>query len=852
MNLSDLLDQLRLDDAFTANVTAWERLPAKPARYAEFPPELDRRLVELVRRLDMAPLYSHQAQAIEAALAGQNVVLVTGTASGKSLAYHLPAIQSLLHDPSSTALYLFPTKALTQDQAAALGSLIEALDPDTPIPVSVYDGDTPQSHRSRIRQSGGVILSNPDMLHTGILPYHTRWANFFANLRLVVLDEVHTYRGIFGSHMANVLRRLRRICRFHGSDPIFICTSATIANPDELAGRLIEAPVTLVDDDGAPQGEKHIILYNPPMIDEKLGLRRSYTLETRRVAGRFLASDTQTIVFARARLTTEVLLGYVRDEVEQRGGSPEAVRGYRGGYLPLERRAIEQGLRSNSVRGVVATNALELGVDIGALGAAVLAGYPGTIASTWQQFGRAGRRADVSAGVMIASAAPLDQYVITHPRYLFERPPEHALINPDNLVILVGHLRCAAYELPFEDGEPFGEFDEAAVILDMLAEGGEVHHSGGMYRWVDDTYPAADLSLRTSGPDVIVIQDHSSGDPEVIGEIDRESAPVLVYEGAVYLHEGKQYLIEELDWEQGLAIARQAEVDYYTQSSTSTAVDVEEESESALAGDCVKAHGRVLVTSRASSYRIVRRYTHETLGFGRIGLPEQSFETTAYWFYLTPDLTAQLEDADILQKPNDYGPNWQKQRDAARARDGYRCTQCSAPERSDRQHDVHHLRPFREFGYVPGLNENYREANRLENLVTLCSTCHHIVEAGRRQRSALGGLGSVLHHVATLHLMCAPSDIGMVVEHRSKATKAPTLTIYDYAPGGLGLSVRLYDLHEEILQGAKELIEDCPCSMGCPACVGPVGEVESDTKQLTLLLLEAMTGSPPELDTSIF
>jgi len=852
MNLNDLLDHLRLDDAFTSNVTAWERLPAKPARYAEFPAALDRRLVDLIRRLDMAPLYSHQAQAIEAALAGQNVVLVTGTASGKSLAYHLPALQALLHDPSSTALYLFPTKALTQDQAAALGSLAEALDPDTPIPASVYDGDTPQSRRAGIRRSGGIILSNPDMLHTGILPYHTRWADFFASLKLVVLDEVHTYRGIFGSHMANVLRRLRRICRFHGSDPIFICTSATIANPDELAERLIEAPVTLVDDDGAPQGEKHIILYNPPMIDEKLGLRRSYTLETRRVAGRFLASDTQTIVFARARLTTEVLLGYVRDEVEQRGRDPETVRGYRGGYLPLERRAIEQGLRDSSVRGVVATNALELGVDIGALGAAVLAGYPGTIASTWQQFGRAGRRADVSAGVMIASAAPLDQYIITHPRYLFEHPPEHALINPDNLVILVGHLRCAAYELPFEDGEPFGEFDEAAVILDMLSEGGEVHHSGGMYRWVDDAYPAADLSLRTSGPDVIVIQDHSGNDPEVIGEIDRQSAPILVYEGAVYLHEGTQYLIEELDWEQGLAVARQAEVDYYTQSSTTTAVDIEEESESALAGDCVKAHGRVLVTTRASSYRIVKRYTHETLGFGRIDLPEQSFETTAYWFYLTPDLTAQLEDANILQRPNDYGPNWQKQRDAARARDGFRCTQCGAPERSDRQHDVHHLRPFREFGYVPGLNENYREANRLENLVTLCSTCHRAVEAGQRQRSALGGLGSVLHHVATLHLMCAPSDIGMVVEHRSKTTKAPTLTIYDYAPGGLGLSLRLYDLHDEILQGARELIEDCPCSMGCPACVGPVGEVDADTKQLTLLLLEAMMGSPPELDTLIF
>jgi DEAD/DEAH box helicase domain-containing protein len=848
MNLAQLLENLRFDDRFMKNVVAWERIAARPARYADFPVALDERLVGLVRRMGFSPLYSHQAQAVEAALRGEHVVVVTGTASGKSLAYHLAALQGILRDPEATALYLFPTKALAQDQAAALGEMVDALDPDEPIRFDVYDGDTPSGQRTRIRREGGIVISNPDMLHVGILPYHSRWARFFANLKVVVLDELHTYRGVFGSHMGNVIRRLRRICRFHGSDPVFICASATIANPKELAGRLIEGPVRLVDEDGAPRGEKHVILYNPPTIDERLGIRRSYTLETRRIAGRFLMGGTQTIVFARARLTTEVLLGYLRDEVREGGIDPEVVRGYRGGYLPLERREIERGLREGAVQGVVTTNALELGVDIGALGAAVLAGYPGTIASTWQQFGRAGRRADTSVGVLVASGAPLDQYIITHPRYVFEQAPEHALINPDNLVILVNHLRCAAYELPFERGEAFGEFEDAEAVMDILAEAGEVHASGNSYRWVSDTYPAAEFGLRTGGADVIVIQDHTEGEVMAIGEVDRQSAPIMVYRGAIYLHEGAQYLVEELDWEQGLAAVRQTAVDYYTDASSTTDIEVEEEVESALEGDVVKAQGRVLVTTQATGYRIVKRYTHETLGYGRIDLPAQQFETTAMWFFLTPDLTAQLEKAQILFRPNDYGPNWPEQRDKARARDGYRCTQCGAPEKEDRQHDVHHVVPFRDFGYVPGENDRYLEANRIENLVTLCPACHRMAERAQQRRSALGGLANVLRNVATLLLMCSPNDIGVVAEARSKHTKAPTVTIYDHAAGGMGLSVRLYDLYGDLLGAALELVRDCPCAAGCPACVGPVGETGGDAKEATLVMLRAMVGedAPPE------
>lgn len=837
MTMQQVLDELRFDDHFMRNVIAWERIPARPARYAEFPEGLDPGLAAAVRRLDMAPLYTHQARAIEAALRGEHVTLVTGTASGKSLAYNLPALQHMLRDPRASALYLFPTKALAQDQAAALGGLVRALGAE--VAINVYDGDTSSSRRSGMRRAGGVLISNPDMLHMGILPYHARWVTFFQNLKLVVLDELHTYRGIFGSHMANVLRRLKRICAFYGSEPVFFCTSATIANPREHAERLIEAPVTLVDEDGSPQGEKHILLYNPPTIDAALGIRRSYTLESQSIAGRLIASDIQTIVFARSRLATELLLGYLRDEANTRRRDANAIRGYRGGYLADERRAIEAGLRSGSVRGVVATNALELGVDIGALGAVVLAGYPGTIASTWQQIGRAGRRADVSLGVLVASAAPLDQYIAQHPAYLFENAPEHALINPDNLVILANHIRCAAYELPFEDGEPFGRFEDVTALLAILEEAQEVHHSGGAYRWTAPGYPAASISLRTGTSDAIVIQDGSAAAPQVIGQIDRPSAPALVHTGAVYLHEGRQYLIEELDWEQGLAHARPAEVDYYTQASLSTDIHVEEEFESEVAGNCVKATGRVLVTQQASGFKIIRRYTHEVLGFGQIGLPPQQFETTGYWIALTPDLTSELEDAEVLLRPNDYGPDWQRQRNKARARDGYRCTQCGAPE-NDREHDVHHVRPFREFGYVAGRNENYLEANRLENLITVCRSCHQAIERAQGTRSALSGLRTVIHNLATLYLMCAPSDIGVVAEQRSSSTHAPTVTVYDQAPGGLDLALRLYDLHDELLHGALEAVAGCPCEAGCPACVGPVTEVGAETKGLTIRLLRAM------------
>jgi len=847
MSIATLLDRLRFDPQFMTNVAAWEKIAPREARYTNFPKGLDARLIEALGPRGISALYTHQAAAVDAALRGEHVAVVTGTASGKTLCYNLPILHTLLNNPDARALYLFPTKALAQDQAAELGALISNLQPPTsnlqhPISTHIYDGDTPQSQRTAIRREAQLLITNPDMLHTGILPHHTKWSALFSNLKWVVLDELHTYRGVFGSHVANVIRRLRRICKFYGSEPQFICASATIANPKELAEKLIEAPVTLIDADGSPRAGKHFILYNPPLIDPALGLRRSYTLESKEIAARFIGEEVQTVVFGRARATVEVLLGYVRDAAANLQADPKTIRGYRGGYLPNERREIERGLRDGSVRGVVATNALELGVDIGQLGAAVIAGYPGSIASAWQQAGRVGRRsASESAVVLVASAAPLDQYLVQHPRYLFERSPEHALINPDNLAILLNHIRCAAFELPFEEGEGFGNLGDLRELWEMLGEAGEVHESGGEARWVGDTYPADGVSLRTSGNEAVVIQNISNGKPLAIGEVDSVRAPTQVHVGAVYLHEGRQYLVTELKWEERLATVEATEADYYTQASESASLEILEVTDADEHATARKAHGTVVVTAKATGFRKIKRYTHETLGYGEIDLPPREFQTTAYWLWIAPEAVEALMVEGVLLRPNDYGPNWEAQRNAARARDGFRCQQCNASEPpGGPQHHVHHLRPFREFGYVRGQNENYKLANELDNLITLCPSCHRRVETATRTHSALGGLAHALGNLAPLHLMCDPRDIGSLVESRSKETGGPTITFYDEAAEGIGLSGRLYELHDELLRGALDLIRACPCTDGCPACIGPVGADGGETKGLTVKLVEKL------------
>jgi len=837
--LPALLDHLRRNRDFVGNVVAWERIPPRPARTAPLPEWLDPRLAAALRGRGIDRLFTHQAAAIEAARRGENVIVSTATASGKSLAYTLPVLQRLLERPDARVLYLFPTKALAHDQEAEAAGLIAAA--RLPVAVNTYDGDTPRGKRSAVRSAGGLLITNPDMLHAGILPFHPSWRALFGALEYVVVDEIHIYRGVFGSHVANVLRRLQRLCRFYGSDPRFICASATIANPAEHAERLIEQPFTLIDEsqNGAPRGAKDFILYNPPIIDEELGLRASTVLTAKDAAVTFLSQDIQTIVFARARQTVELLLGYLRDDLAYQNRGATFVAGYRGGYLPLERREIEAGLRHGTVRGVVATNALELGIDIGQLDAAVLTGYPGTVASTWQQVGRAGRRAERSAAILVAGSSALDQYLCLHPRFLFGRSPEYALTNPDNLPILTRHLLCAAYELPFTADESFGSFERVGPVLEELARAGDLYASRDQYHYVGDA-PATGVSLRTGGDETVVIQDISEEQPNVIGQVDLDSAPMLVYEGAIYMHQAQTYLVEQLDWDGRLANVRPVNVDYYTRAVAGSSIRRLEAVAERVEGGLLIAHGETTVVTQATGYRKIRRYTHETLGYGQIDLPAMTLETTGYWLVFSEALTDRLQDLGILLRPNDYGPNWPQQRQLVLERDNHRCRTCGASAEEFLLH-VHHIRPFREYGYIPGRNENYRQANQIDNLVTLCPSCHRRAEAGQQTRSALSGLGYVLRNLAPLFLMCDPEDISVSAEQISPVTRAPTLVVYERVPAGVGFSARLYELHDELLAAALELVRDCQCRSGCPACVGPPGDIGPDTKEVTRQLLAILT-----------
>jgi DEAD/DEAH box helicase domain-containing protein len=770
-NISDRLDAPEL------HITAVRRLPAVPAEYAPFPDAVDGRLTATLASRGISRLYCHQAEAIDHALSCRHTVVITPTASGKTLCYNVPILDAVLKDGSSRALYLFPTKALAQDQLAELHALCEALGARSGerIGAFTYDGDTPQDARRTVRARAHLVLSNPDMLHSGILPHHPRWAKLFENLRYVVIDELHAYRGVFGSHLGNVLRRLRRICRHYGSSPVFLCSSATIANPRELAERLVEEPFELVERTGAPRGEKLFAFINPPVVNRQLGIRRSYLSETRRVAGEFLKRSLQVIVFAQSRLTTELLTTYLKDDFEGIPGAPERVRGYRGGYLPNRRREIERGLREGQVRAVVATNALELGIDIGTLDACVLAGYPGTIASTWQRAGRAGRRSSRSAAVMVASSAPLDQFIVRHPSYFFDASPEHALIDPDNLHILVDHIKCASFELPFPAGERFGRHD-LQEILGVLAEQGLVYRSGdderARWTWTSESYPADAVSLRSISSDNFVVVDTTRG-TDVIGETDFTSGPATLHPKAIYIVEGKLYQVDKLDFEGRKAFVREVECDYYTDAITYTRVTPidtfgQEGGEEAIA-PAIHSHGEVHVVSRVVGFKKIKFYTNENVGSGELDLPEQQMHTTAYWLTVPAVVMRAL--------------------------------------------------PF----------------------------------AADDRRDGLVALSFAMRQMAQLLLMCDRHDIGISLDSGDIEPGGGGLTpgsdplptsetdhrifIYDNYPGGIGFSVPLFQMHDDLLMKTRRLIEDCDCETGCPGCVGPIGDTGPLAKVAALRIL---------------
>ncbi|HEV1993423.1 MAG TPA: DEAD/DEAH box helicase [Candidatus Acidoferrum sp.] len=831
-------------DAFAARdfngeiLTAVRHFPAREAQWADFPTWVHPDLASAYAAKGIRRLYTHQASAAEAVHAGKNVVIVTPTASGKTLCYNLPVLNAVLENSDSRALYLFPTKALAQDQLAELHDINQRL--ENRFGVFTYDGDTPADARRSIREKGHIVLTNPDMLHTGILPHHTRWTRLFENLRYIVLDELHTYRGVFGSHLCNVLRRLRRIARFYDRDPQFICCSATIANPGDLASRLLESEVEVLNANGAPAAEKTFAFYNPPVVNRALGIRRSYINESSRVAQEFLKRDLQTMVFANSRLHTEILLTYLQQANPQLPGKPETIRGYRGGYLPNERREIERGLRDGKIRGVVSTSALELGIDVGSLDTVVMAGYPGTIAATWQRAGRAGRRSGSACAVLVASSAPLDQFIVRHPDYFFGNTPEHAFIQPDNLEILINHLKCAAFELPIAPGDKFGEVDLPDLCA-RLAEAGYLHLAGKNYHWTQEAYPADTISLRSVTSDNFVIVD-VTGAPTVIGEVDFPSALVFLHEKAIYIHGGQQFHVEHLDFKERKAYVKRVDVDYYTDAVRYTQVRVLEIATTAFcaattsvtdaasfvgaqhaaplrarsllpdksvilsdakdlnlttaSNPSAHSHGDVLVRSQVVGFKKIKFFTNENIGAGKLELPENEMHTTSYWITLERPL---LESLPFTV--------------------------------SERQSGM--------FGLL----------HALESVATLLLMCDRrdlgtaIGErppfADSESTSPLVGAQHAAPHPDTIDNF-TPSRLGDALTANAKEFFEPNLYLFDAYPGGIGFSEPLFRTHALLVQKTRELISACPCEQGCPSCVGPAGDLAPRAKEAALAILDRL------------
>ena len=779
--LGQILDDLLTSPSTGPCITATRHFAPRPAVPAPFPASLDPRIADALRARGIHELYSHQVLAWELIEKGHHVVVVTPTASGKTLCYNLPALQSLIVQPDARVLYLFPTKALAQDQLAELEGLAKEL-PE--MRMFTYDGDTPQDARRAVRARANLVLTNPDMLHSGILPHHTKWAMLFQNLRYVVIDELHAYRGVFGSHLSNVLRRLHRICRHYGSAPQFIMASATIANPGELARRLTGAPVEEIAESGAPTGDKTFLCYNPPVVNPELGIRAPYLGEAARLAVRFLREKIATIVFAQSRLATEVLLASVKNGVADKTGDSGIVRGYRGGYLPTRRRAVEQGLREGEVLGVVSTNALELGVDIGHLDVAVLAGYPGAIASLWQQAGRAGRRSGSSAAIFVATSAPLDQFMVTHPEYLFGAPPEHARVNPDNPFILVNHLKCAAFELPIGDDETFGELD-VRKLLAALEDEGVLHRAGPRWHWAAETYPADHVSLRSVTSDNFLVIDTTALDAtqtkrrQIIAEVDWGSAFATIHPKAIYLVESEPYEVRELHFredEEKVAYVKRVQVDYFTDAISAKGVWILQRLADEARPAYLAEQGEVLVAEKVVGFKKIKMGTLENVGSGEVELPQQEMQTTAVWITVGPET---LEHVSASREE---------------LIDGLRAV----------TYLLHHLAP----------------------IFLLCD---------------IRDLGSWLGDTT-------PAEPGAVATRESTKRRLlaadrfnPTIYLYDSHAGGIGLAERLFEILPDLLRRGLETLNVCGCRFGCPSCVGPVNEVGRKAKATAQALLRALT-----------
>ncbi|NMC83940.1 MAG: DEAD/DEAH box helicase [Anaerolineaceae bacterium] len=837
-SLQQFIDRLENTPDLSLNIPFLQAYPEQPAVFSPFPGSVEPSLIDILTESGIQKLYSHQYQAIEQINVGKNVVISTGTSSGKSLCYQIPILSDQIKTGASTALLLFPTKALANDQLAALQHfthLIAEQKLARSVLPATYDGDTQISLRPTIRESVSILLTNPDMLHLGILPHHTSWQKFFSQLKYVVVDEIHIYRGVFGSHVANVLRRLSRIANFYGSKPQFILTSATVANAQTHAEKLIDAPVELINEDGSPHGKKLFALYNPPIVNQELGVRQGLITTAVQFSELTLQINLQSLLFARSRRSVELIIHELKN---LHPNWARYFRSYRSGYLKSDRREIEQGLKDGSIRLTAATNALELGVDIGGVDLVLMAGYPGTVASTRQQSGRAGRKHLPSAAVLIASMNPLDQFLCRHPEYIMEKDPEAVLIDPDNPLILLQQLQCASFELPFRQEDGFGSIDADTLhtFFQVLIAQGVLVANADRYLWMSQDYPANSFSLRSTAARSISLQLEEDNDSRTLGELDYASSLWMTHPGAIYLHEGDPYFVKELDLEKNVALLEASNLSYFTEPIKSQKVAIIQDFNHDEKPAYDLHFSEVEVTTQITGYKKIDWNTREILAIEPLEMPETVLRTYGFWMAIQPATVEKMRQEKMwLSDPNDYGANWEQQRRLARERDHFCCSLCGAPEGEKPLH-VHHKIPFKLFT-DPGV------ANQLSNLVTLCSNCHRLVEMNVKIRSAISGLNYSLSHLAPLQVMCDENDLGSYADPAADfADQRPVIMLYDAIPAGMGLAQTLYTHHQTLLNNAADLIDHCACDDGCPSCVGPISETGLGGKKETRYLLTLLSG----------
>ena len=831
MDIGAFIDQLFRDKHFAQNFVAVRELEAREALYSSWPDNISPALLQSLENMGISRPYLHQAQAIEAAIAAEDMVISTGVASGKSLCYQVPIIQRQIIDPKARALLLFPTKALARDQEIKMLQFLVELAKTSPqiskLSCATYDGDTAANARSKIRSKARIVFSNPDMLHAAILTNHSLWSSFFAGLTHVVIDEVHIYRGVFGSHFANVIRRLKRICALYGSKPLFICTSATVANARQLATGILERNVRFIDEDASPRGEQLFCIFNPPLVNQELGIRRSSMVESISLAKKWLQTSGQALLFSASRRSVEMLYMYLQNHPKLK----ERAHSYRSGYLPEERRKIEQDLRMGRLGLVISTNALELGIDIGGLDAVFINGYPGTISATRQQAGRAGRKGKKSLCVLLATSNPLDQYICQYPSYIFDNNPEEALIDPDHSEILKAQLHCAVQELSLKEDEGFGCLESEHILpyLILLQEEGCIRKHQDRWLGILDAYPAGEVSLRNIGSYLNI--NHQE---RMIGIVDVASALWMTHPGAIYLDKGDTWMVTKLCLEQGVVEVKPADVNFYTSPLRSSSIEVLNVLRAASSLKMNKYFGKVKVTHLVTGYKKLRYYSMEVLSYEPLDLPPSILDTQAWWFGISDSVVEKVKEEGLWRNdPSDYGKDWPKLTASIRARDKFQCAHCGQKE-NGKAFEVHHIQPFRSFA-------DKEQANQSDNLITLCPRCHKLAEQQVKIQSGLAGLAYLLVNLAPFYVMCDRHDLDVISEDRSEmAQNQPMIAIYDTTPGGIGLARRLYDLQDKILKDALALAERCPCQDGCPSCVGPVAEKGWGAKLHAIAILKEL------------